>query len=132
LHAEADAEVGNAARAGKTGRADHPFGAAVAEAAGNENAVDKIKAWGEVAPLQCLRLDPLEIDLDGIGDAAVMQRLDKRFVRVLEAGVLADDGDSDLAFRLRNRLRYLVPAGKVRRRRVLDAESIQDLRVEPL
>ena len=42
-------------------------------------------------------LDPVELDLDPVGHAAVRQRLDQRLVGVLEAGVLADDGDRDLA-----------------------------------
>ena len=50
---------------------------------------------------QRLGLDPLEVDLDGVGDAAVVERLDQRFVGVLEAGVLADDGDGHLALVVR-------------------------------
>ena len=50
------------------------------------------------------RLDPVELDLDLVGDAAVRQRLDQRLVGVLEAGVLADDGDRDLAFRVADAL----------------------------
>ena len=62
-----------------------------------------------------------------VGDAAVGQRLDQRFVGVLEAGVLADDGDRHLALGVADALGDRLPAGEVGRRRVLDAESRQHL-----
>ena len=73
------------------------------------------------------RLDPVEIDLDLVGDAAVRQRLDQRFVGVLHAGVFADDGDGDVAFRIADALvdqrasaRDRAPApARCRRRRAL-------------
>ena len=40
LHSEAKAEIGNIVFARKLGRADFPFHAALAEAAGNKNASD--------------------------------------------------------------------------------------------
>ena len=97
LHAEADAEERHVVLAGEAGGVDHALRAALAEAAGNEDAVDPVEARRRVAVLQRLGLDPVEVDLDRVGDAAVVERLDQRFVGVLEAGVLADDGDRDLA-----------------------------------
>ena len=57
-----------------------------------------------VLVLEHLALDPVEIDLHLVGDAAVGQRLDQRFVGVLHAGVFADDRDRDLAFRIADAL----------------------------
>ena len=65
-----------------------------------------------------------------VGDAAVRQRLDQRFVGVLQSGVFADDGDGDVAFRLADALVDHVPARKSGSRR-LDAEGRQTSRVEP-
>ena len=69
------------------------------------------------------RLDPVEIDLDLVGDAAVRERLDQRFVGVLHAGVLADDGDGDVAFRIADALVDQPPAREIGRRAGIDAEG---------
>ena len=72
-------------------------------------------------------LDPVELDLHAVGHAAMRQRLDQRFVGVLEAGIFADDGDRHLAFRIVD-ARETRPAsapcaasapGRCRRRRAL-------------
>ena len=46
---------------------------------------------------QRLGLDPVQRDLGALGEAAVVDRLVEALVRVLVAGVLADDVDRDLA-----------------------------------
>ena len=48
---------------------------------------------------ELLGVDPVQVHADVVGDAAVGQRLVQRFVGVEQAGVLADHGDRDLAFR---------------------------------
>ena len=53
-----------------------------------------------ILALENLALDPVEIDLHLVGDAAVVQGLDQRLIGVLQAGVFADDGDVDLALRV--------------------------------
>ena len=98
LHAEADAEIRHVALARELRRPDLALGAALAEAARHQDAVDVLEERRRVLALEHLALDPVEVDLDLVGDAAVGQRLDQRFVGVLEAGVLADHGDGDLAF----------------------------------
>ena len=50
--------------------------------------------------LEDLRVDPVELDPDLVGDAAVGQGLGQRLVAVEEMRVLADDGDVNLALRL--------------------------------
>ena len=77
-------------------------------------------------------LDPVDVDLDVVGHAAVMQRLDQRLVGVLQHRVLAHDRDGDLAVGMQATARDLLPAGQVRFRRVGDAEVRQDLAVQPL
>ncbi len=75
-------------------------------------------------------LDPVEPDLHLVGDAAVRQRLDQGFVGILHAGVFADDGDSDVAFRIADALIDQVPARKIKRRLRLEAEGFQHFAVE--
>src|SRR6185503_19159996 len=132
LHAEADAEKGYLVLAGEAGGGNHALRAALAEAARDKDAVHPFQALERIAVLERLRLDPFEIYLDGIGDAAVVERLDQRFVGVLEAGVLTDHGDGDLALVLADGPRDLLPAPEVRARRVADAEGGEHLVVEAL
>ena len=99
LHAEADAEIRHVALARELRRADLALRAALAEAAGHQDAVDVFEERRRVLVLEHLALDPVEIDLHLVGDAAMRQRLDQRFVGVLHAGVFADDGDGDRRLR---------------------------------
>ena len=77
LHAEADAEEGDVAFAGEFDRGDLALAAALAKAAGDENAVHRLQFGDDVGfrMLEQFGVDPLDIDLDPIGDAAVDQRL---------------------------------------------------------
>ena len=63
LHAEADAEVGHAARAREAGRQDLALRAALAEAAGHQDAVHVLQVGRGVLALEHLALDPLELHL---------------------------------------------------------------------
>src|SRR6202030_701379 len=98
LHAEADAEIGHVALAGELRRTDLAFGAALAEPAGHQDAVDMPQERRRILALEHFAFDPVEIDLDLVGDAPVGQRLDQRLIGILEAGVLADDRDGHGAF----------------------------------
>ena len=71
LHAEADAEIRHFALARETRRQNLAFGAALAEAAWHQNAVDMFEIGGRIVALENFGLDPIEIDADTIGDAAV-------------------------------------------------------------
>ncbi len=130
LHAEADAEIRHVALARELRRADFSLRAALAEAAGHQDAVDVFEERRRVFLLEHLGLDPVEIDLHLVGDAAVRERLDQRFVGVLHAGVLADDGDGHLAFRIADALVDQLPAREVRRLARVEAEGVQHLGVE--
>ena len=128
LHAEADAEIRHIALARELRRLDLALGAALAEAAGHQDAVDVLEEGRRVLVLEHLGLDPVEIDLHLVGDAAMRQRLDQRFIGVLHAGVFADDGDGDVAFRIADALVDGAPARKLGRRARLDAEGRRALR----
>src|SRR6202012_158247 len=85
LHAEADAEIRYVALPGELRRADLALRAALAEAAGHQDAGDVLQGRPRVLVLEPLALDPVELDPDLVGDAAVRQRLDQRFVGILHA-----------------------------------------------
>src|SRR5262249_53601387 len=132
LHAEADAEIRDTALAGKACRADLSFRTAFAEAAWNQDAVHVLEIGGGVFLLEGLALDPLQVDLDLVGDAAMHERLVERLISVLEAGIFADHGDVHLAVRIGDGLGDVAPALEVGLRRVLDAEGREHLAVETL
>ena len=58
------------------------------------------------------------------------QRFDQRFVGILHLHVFADDGDAHFAFGILHALDDGLPARQIGRRRILDAEHLQHLRVE--
>ena len=131
LHAEADAEIRHLAFTGEAGRLDLAFRAAIAEAAGHENAVDVLKIGRGILALEDLRIDPVEIDFHPVGDAAMHERFHQRFIGVLEAGIFADDGDGHLTLRIAERVDDVVPARQVWRSLLLEAEDSQHLGIEP-
>ncbi len=59
------------------------------------------------------------------------QRLGDGFVGVFELGVLADDGDADLALGIVQAVHHVFPAGQVGLRRGGDAEGVEHRLVEP-
>src|SRR6476646_12028570 len=77
LHAEADSEIRHVPFARELCRLDLPFGAALSEPAGYKNAVNVFEKWCRIFALEHLGLDPVEIDLHFVGDAAVRQRFDQ-------------------------------------------------------
>ncbi len=138
LHAQANAEEGDASLAGEADRGDLAFRAALAEAAGDEDAVDRLehrrdvrRAAVEIGGEQ-LRVEPVDADLDAVGEAAVDQSLGQRLVGVLQADIFADHADRHLALKMLLPVHDVLPAGEVRLGRVLDAEGAQHLGVEPL
>src|SRR5258707_2686424 len=73
LHPKADAEIGHVALAGELRLADLALRAALAEAAGHQNAVDVLEEGRGVLVLEHFALDPVEMDLDLVGDTAMRQ-----------------------------------------------------------
>ncbi len=66
--------------------------------------------------LEVLGVDQLDLDLDAVVDAAVLERLDHRLVGVVELHVLADQGDPHLALGGVGASHHRLPLGQVRRR----------------
>ena len=99
LEAVADAEVGNAALARDLGRAHHAARAAIAEAAGHEDAVGAVEQLLAARLFERFRLDPADVDAQPVLEAAVVERFVQALVGVLVADVLADDVDGDLVLR---------------------------------
>ena len=131
LHSEADAEVGHTALA-REFRSQHlAFRPTFAEPARHENAVEPFEIRRRIFALEDLAFDPLEVDLDPVGDAAVNERLVQRLISVLEPGVLADDGDRNLALGLRDAARNRLPPHEIGLRRTCNAERREHLAVEP-
>src|SRR5216684_2611984 len=131
LHAEADAEIGHEPLARETRGLDLALGAALAEAAGDEDAVDAFELDDRVLLLEDLGIEPIQIDAHIVGDAAMGQRLGQRFVAVAQMRVLADDGDVDLALGAADARDDFAPARQIGRRR-RDAEMRAHLAVEAL
>src|SRR6266568_4018102 len=104
--------------------------AARAEAAGHQDAVDMLQERRRILVLEHLALNPVEIDLHLVGDAAMGERLDQRLIGVLHPGILADDGDGDVAFAIADALVDDLPPPELRRMRRRNAECRQDLVVE--
>ncbi len=106
------------------------LGAALAEAARHQNAVDMFEERRRILVLEHFALDPVELDLHLVGDAAMRERLDQRLIGVLHAGIFADNGDGDVAFRIADALVDEVPGGEIGRRRIVDAEGGEHLGIE--
>ena len=71
-----------------------PSIAPLAEAAGDDHAVEPAQAVRAPAGRARLGLDPVDLDLGPVVEAGVAQRLDHRQVGVGQVHVLADDADA--------------------------------------
>src|SRR6516225_9766735 len=131
LHSEANPEIWQLALARELNGPDFPFGAALAEAARDQNAVHVLEKRRRILALEHLGFDPIEIDADLVGDAAVGERLDQRLIGVFEAGIFADDGNRHIAFRVANALVDETPAREIRFAFGFDPEGREYLAVEP-
>ena len=101
LHAEADAQVRDPLLAGDPGGLDLALDPALAEAAGDQDAVGLLDPVADLLVVERLRVDPVDLDAAAVHEAGVAQRLDDRQVGVLELDVLADERDPDRARLLR-------------------------------
>ena len=80
VQAVADAEERHFAFAREFHRVDFSLRAALAEAAGHQDAVDVLQECRRIGPLEDFAVDPVEMDLHIVRDAAMHQRLGQRFV----------------------------------------------------
>ena len=134
LHAEADTEERHASFTRKADAGDLAFAAALPEPARHKNAMHRLepRRYIRFFALEYLGVDPADIDLDPVRQPAMDQRLVERLVGILQADILADHTDGHLAFGVEIAVGHIVPARKVRRRRIGDPETAQDFAVEPL
>src|SRR5499427_3665363 len=132
LHAKADPEIRHVPFARELCCLDLSLGAALTESARNENAVDVLEERRRVFVLEHFGLDPVEIDLHLVGDAAVRQRLDQRFVGILHAGVFADNGNRDVTLGVTDALVDEAPTIEIGGLTRFDSESGQNFCIQSL
>src|SRR5580704_4630010 len=130
LHAEADAEKGNFVIAGVLDGVDHALDAALAEAAGNENAVVALEPlFRGFERIDFLGFDPVDDGFVMIREAAVQQGFAQTFVGVFELDIFADDADVHFAFGMVQAPQHVEPRLHVGGA-LFEAEEADDLRVE--
>ena len=132
LHAEANAEERNFALAGEFDRSDLSLAAALAEPARNEDAVQRLELGDDVriGMLEQFGVNPLDVDLRAVGDAAMDQGLAQALIGIRETDIFADDADRDLAVVIVDPIHDVAPHGQFGRRRVGDAEGAKHLIVK--
>ena len=120
LHAEADAEVGDLVLAGVADGVEHALDAALAEAAGDEDAVEAgellwvvIAAAVFAAGFEALGFDPGDLELEVVGEGSVDERFLEALVGVFVLDVLADDGDRDFVLRVVGAVDDVLPLGEI-------------------
>ena len=87
----------------------HAARAARAESARHQDADRALEQPRAALLFERLGLDPLDVDPHAIGEAAVIERLVERLVRILVAGVLADHVNGDLVFGILDAMNELFP-----------------------
>ena len=118
LHAQADAEVGDVVRAGIVRGRNLALNAAVAEAAGHENAVAAAEHFLYIIARNRLAVNPLNVHTRAIDIASVAQRLGNGEIRVVQLHIFAHEADRHAVRAAADALKHGVPLGHVRRGRV--------------
>ncbi len=99
---------------------------------GHQNAVGVVEQARPARLLERLGFDPLDVHLDAMREAAVIERLVEALVGILVPDVLADDVDRDVVARLRDDLHELFPgrhaAFGLRQVQVLEHDAVQAFR----
>ena len=95
LEAQAEAQAGNLLLTRIAGCGDLPLDATRSETARDDDAVEVAQPVGDQQALDVLRLDPLDLDVDAVVDAGMVERFDHRQVGIDEADVLADEADTN-------------------------------------
>src|ERR1700738_3460535 len=132
VHAKANAEIRHPTLAGKAGGFDHALGAALPKSAGYEDPVNAFELTDRFRfRFKDLRIDPIEVDADIVGDAAMGHRFRQGFIAVWQMGVLADDGDRHPSFRFIDAVDDFAPAIEIGLRSI-QPEMLANLPVEPL
>jgi hypothetical protein len=131
LHAETDAEEGDAALADELDRFDFAFDAALAESAGDENAVVAGEERAGAFALDLFALDAADADLSFVMDASVVEGFVNRLVSIFVLGVFADDGDADFMPRVAENVEDVTPVVEFGQAGLeAEAELFHDQRIE--
>ena len=121
LHAEADAEVGRAGLAGVADGVEHALDAALAEAAGDEDAVEAFELMDVlvvgvavgVAGLEAFGFDPGDFELEVVGEGSVDESFFEGLVTVFVLDVFAYDADGDFVEGMIGAVDDVLPLGEV-------------------
>jgi hypothetical protein len=110
LHAEADAEIWDALLAGIARGGDLALRATVAEATGDEDALQAGEVEFRTGFLDALGIDADDVHLAVIGGSGVSEGFVDAFVGVLKLDVFADDADADVVRGVDDALHKAAPA----------------------
>src|SRR5439155_11320928 len=129
LKAQANAEVGHFARAGKFAGLEHALDSPLAKSSRHQNGVEPFELLLPVVSREPFGFDPDDVGLNVIGKSAVSERLVQALVGVLQLDILTHDGDRDLAAGMAQTLHQVnpglhIPLGG------LEPEATQDLGVK--
>ena len=130
LQAEADAKARDVVLAGEPCCGDLAFETALAEAAGDQHAVELGEPTRCQKSLDIFGLDPVDLDLGPVVEAGVLQALDNRQICIGQADVLADEADLHRLDRLLDHRHDFTPRFEIDRR--IEAQHIADDVVETL
>src|SRR5947209_603489 len=126
LHAHAEPECGNAALAAEAGRLDLPLDAAVAKAAGDDDAIEPDERLDVIGPLEVLAVDPLHLHVAACRPRGMAHGLGDREVRVGQLDVLADEADGQRYARSADSLGERLPFAQVRLAGAREAKLLDD------
>src|SRR5260370_9102727 len=131
LQTQADAEIRNFAFTGITDRLDFAGDAAIAEAAGHQDAVHAAQTLFRSFTLDIFRLDLADEHAAIQGDAGVVEGLVHRFIGAVVFDVFADDGHGHFMRGVLDALKQLSPAA-VLERLGPEIEFLHDQLLQPI
>ena len=133
LHAQANPKERNFVFARVLNGVNHSLNAALAESAGNQNAVDIAQARRRgFARIDFFGFDPFENGFVLVRQAAVEQRFAQTFVRIFELHVFSDHRDAHFALRDAADVASRSSHGCIFARRCFQFQQAQNLLVQSL
>ena len=133
LHAQTNAEERHIAGAREGDRGNLALAATLAESAGHENAMHRLERGDDlrgIIALENLGIDPFDVDLDPVGEAAVDQRLVEALVGIGQADILAHHRDGYFAFGVEIAIGDVEPGRQIGFGSIGDAEAAKHFAVE--
>ncbi len=131
LHAEADAEEGDAFFAGVAGGGHLPFRTTITEATGDEDALQTGEVEFGAGFFDAFGIDADDVHLAVVGGAGVREGFVDALVGVLEFDVFADDTDAHVVRGVDDALDKVAPAAEIGLRGV-EIEQATDVVVQAL